>query len=560
MKAIPRYVIGALVCATVISAHAASAAIKPASIFTDNAVLQQKQAIPVWGTADPNEPIVVAINGQSANTVADAKGAWSVKLKPVPAGGPYTLTITGTPTDSVTLNNILVGEVWVCGGQSNMEYPLKGWVQPAFTKDAIPTAADPMLHFINVRKQIGITPQSSIAGTWLAATPETVPDLTAVGYFFGRDLRKALNVPVGLINDNWGGTPAEAWTSREALQAVPELKGYLDSEAAYQVNYPKMLDDYNAKLEKYNADNAKFKADVDAAKAAGTAVPTNAPQAPRKPAEYEKWPNGATHLYNGMIAPIIPYGIRGAIWYQGESNGASGYLYKTLFPTMISDWRARWGEGDFPFLFVQLAPFMAMRTDPQPPGANSWADLREAQRLTLAALKNTGMAVITDTGDVKDVHPRRKEVVGARLALVARAQVYGQNVESAGPTFAGISVEGTKVRVKFTHAAGLKTIEVHDGTDDGPVVATAAKLVGFEVAGSDMVYYAADAAIDGSNVVVSSDKVTAPVAVRYGWANYPIVNLSNAAGLPASPFKSDNWPWASQPKPPTPPAAPAAAK
>ncbi|HEY3330018.1 MAG TPA: sialate O-acetylesterase [Capsulimonadaceae bacterium] len=534
---------------------AAGAAVKPASIFTDNAVLQQKQPVPVWGTADPNEPIEVIINGQSVKTVADATGAWSVKLKAIPAGGPYTLTINGTPSDTVTLNNILVGEVWICGGQSNMEYPMKGWVQPAFTKDAIPTSADPQLRYLSVAYTVGITPKSAVGGVWQVATVDTVPNLSAVGYFFARELRKSLGVPVGLINDNWGGTPAEAWTSREALETVPSLKRYLDEEASYPARFTKMMDDYNAKLEKYNADKAKFDADVATAKANATPVPTNAPQSPRKPATYETWPNGASHLYNGKLAPVIPYGIRGAIWYQGESNGGSGFEYKTLFPTMIADWRARFGQGNFPFLFVQLAPHMGMNTTPLPKTAGSWAELREAQRLTLQASPNTGMAVITDIGDVKDVHPRRKEQVGVRLALIAKATVYGdKKIEYSGPVLDKIKTEGSKVRVSFTHADGLKSIDVHDATDDGPQVAFANKLVGFEVAGDDGVYAAADAVIDGKTVVLSSPNVTAPVSVRYGWANYPIANLSNGAGLPASPFKTDNWPWGSEPKPQLAPA------
>ncbi|MDR3708110.1 MAG: sialate O-acetylesterase [Capsulimonadaceae bacterium] len=532
--------------------QSAYAAITPGPLFTDNAVLQQELPIPVWGTADANEPITVSMNGQTVTTTADAAGAWSVNLTPMPAGGPYTLTITGTPADTITLKNILVGEVWICSGQSNMQYPLSGFkVAPELTiyaKVAIPTSADPMLHFAIVSNTIGITPRRTVGGAWQEAKPETVGNLTAVGYFFGRDLRKALGVPVGLIHVNWGGTSAEAWTSKEALQAVPELRHLVDEEAAYPDQYPKLLADYNTKLDAYNTAKAKYQADADAAKAAGTPFTAKAPTPPRRPPTYEHWPNGAAHLFNGMIAPLIPYGIRGAIWYQGENNGGRGYEYKTLFPTMIADWRARWGEGDFPFYFVQLAPFMGINKAPVAPGANTWADLREAQRLTLTALPNTGMAVITDLGASSDVHPRRKEPVGDRLALIARAQVYGENVEYSGPVLDSVKITDSKVEIQFTHAAGLKSIDVHDADDDGPVVATADKLVGFEVAGSDGNYFAADATIDGNSVVVSSASVSAPVAVRYGWANYPVANLANAAGLPASPFKFDNFPWASGPK------------
>ncbi|MDR3708111.1 MAG: sialate O-acetylesterase [Capsulimonadaceae bacterium] len=545
MTKIQRQVCGVAAMLAALALQPANATIVPAPLFTDNAVLQQKLPIPVWGAADAKEPITVAINGQTAKTVADASGAWSVKLSPIAAGGPYTLTITGTPNDTVTLNNILVGEVWICGGQSNMEFPLSRATTYATAQAA---ANDPLLRYANVVHTVGLTPQKTVSVSWTIATPDTVGRTTAIGYFFARDLRAALKVPVGIINDNWGGTPAQAWTSKESLEAVPCLHHYLVEEDLYPSSYPLALLNYDNAIEKYNENKTKLKAALEAAKAAGTPPPA-LPQPPRKPDAYDRWPGGAAHLYNGMIAPVAPYGIRGAIWYQGEANGGSGYEYKTLFPTMISDWRKTWGEGDFPFLFVQLAPYMAIKSEPLPKGANGWPDLREAQRATLSILPNTGMAVITDLGNSTDIHPRRKEPVGDRLALIALAQTYGQNVEYSGPVFDGIKVERSKVRVRFTHASGLKTIDVHDGFDDGPIVAPAAKLAGFEVAGKDGVYYAADtAAIDGNAVVVSSSSVKSPVAVRYGWANYPIANLSNGAGLPASPFKSDNWPWASAPK------------
>ncbi|HEY3328645.1 MAG TPA: sialate O-acetylesterase [Capsulimonadaceae bacterium] len=533
-----------------------NAAITPGSLFTDNAVLQQKIPVPVWGTADPNEPIVVTINGQTAKTTADDKGAWTVKLKPIPAGGPYTLTITGTPADTVTLNNILVGEVWICGGQSNMQYPVKGFIPGSLTTDAIAKATDPMIHFVNVSNTIGITPQTSVKGNWQEANPNTVGNLSAVGYFFGRDLRKALGVPIGLIHDNWGGTPAEAWTSKEALDAVPDLKHYVDEEASYTTRYPKMVEDFDARMVTYNADKAKFDAAVADAKTNGTPVPTNAPRKPNMPNAYERWPSGAGHLYNGMIAPIAGYGIKGTIWYQGEANGGRGWEYKTLLATMITDWRKKWGQGDFPFLFVQLAPFMSLTPTPLPRNANGWPDLREAQRQVSLTLPNTGMAVITDQGDIRDIHPQRKEPVGVRLALIARATVYGEKgIEYSGPMFDSLKVEGSTARVKFTHATGMKAIEIHDVKDDGPLIASAEKVLGFEVAGADQVYYAADAKIDGTSILVSNPNVTIPVAVRYGWANYPVANLSNGAGLPATPFKSDNWSWASGPKDPAPAAA-----
>jgi len=391
--------------------------------------------------------------------------------------------------------------------------------------------ADPLLHFAMVKNNVGLAPLSTADAQWKEVRPDTAGWLSATGYFFGRELRKTLNVPVGIINDNWGGTPAQAWMSRGALEANPDFKHYLDEEAAYAESYPRMLDNFNAKQASYLA-----------SKAAGT-VGT----APAKPDEPAKWKAGAAHLYNGMIAPVIPYGIKGAIWYQGESNAGRAFEYRTLFPALIADWRKNWGEGEFPFLYVQLAPTYAI--SPKPVDGSGWAEIREAQRLTLATVPNTAMAVITDVGDQNTVHPKRKEPVGHRLALAARALVYMENTECTGPVLRGASVDGSKIRVSFTHAQGLHAIEVHDVADNGPMLAGADKLAGFEIAGADRKYHAADAAIDGTSVVVSSPDVPTPVAVRYAWANYPVANLSNGAGLPASPFKTDDWPWSTQPKP-----------
>ena len=549
MQIVRRKIFGVMGLVSLFAAIApstANAKITPGPLFTDNAVFQQKQPIPVWGKADPNEPITVSINGQSAKTTADANGAWSVKLKAIPAGGPYTLTITGTPGDTLTLKNILVGEVWLCGGQSNMQY----CIGEAFGHDSSlkNSLADPMLHFVMIPHVVALTPQTTVEGGWQEASDHMNNNLTAAGFYFARELRKTLGVPVGLINDNWAGQSAQSFTSREALQAVPELRHYLDREAAYATtDYPKALADYNARLDKYDVEKAKFEADTAAAKAASSPLSTSPPKTPWKPTPPDQWLGGATRLYNGMIAPIIPYGIRGALWYQGESNVSEAWDYKTLLPTMVQDWRKRWGQGDFPFLVVQLAPHKNISSTPQQ--KSGWAELREAQRLTVTALPNVGMAVITDLGDQKNIHPARKRPVGERLARIARAQVYGEkNLEYTGPVFESIQVEGANVRVKFTHADGLKAIDVHDVSDDGPIVASADKLVGFELVGSDGQYFTADAAIDGTSVVVANASVTVPVSVRYGWAEYPVANLSNAAGLPASPFKTDNLPWSTAPK------------
>jgi len=355
-------------------------------------------------------------------------------------------------------------------------------------------------------------------------------------------------VPIGLIDDCTSGTMAQAWTSKEALQAVPMLRHYVTEEDLATADYPAQLDAYHQAVTKFQSDLAAFNASADAAKAAGGPVPANPPKPPVPPVESARWPNGAAHEFNGMIAPIIPYAMRGVIWYQGESNAPQAYEYETLFPTLIADWRSRWQEGDFPFLYVQAAPYMNIRTNPMPNDAGGWQELREAQRHTLSVAPNTGMAVITDLGDSKTAHARRKEPVGERLALLAEALVYGKSVESSGPQFEYATPEGATMRVKFSHATGLKTIDVHDGSDAGPLIASEGTVTGFELAGPNGRYVMANAVIDGETVVVSSPKVTQPVGVRYGWANYPVVNLANSAGLPASPFKSDPWPLASQSK------------
>ncbi|HEY3328737.1 MAG TPA: sialate O-acetylesterase [Capsulimonadaceae bacterium] len=527
-----------------VSGPSSSAAVKPSSLFTDNAVLQRGVQIPVWGTADPGQKITVALDGPSMTTTADSSGAWSVKLPSHTAGGPFTLTIA-SGSETVTLKNVLVGEVWLCGGQSNMFYPLNGFPNNPLTRAAIPLATDPLLHIAVVAPTIGDTPQTSVAVSWQTATPETVPTFSAVGYFFGRDLRKALGVPVGLIESCIGGTSAEAWVSREALQNVPSLSHYLSELDDYTAKYPAQLQKYNDAKAVNDAAMVKWKAEADAAKAAGSPPPPNRPRWIAPPLEPAKVFNVSTRLFNGMISPLIPYGIKGAIWYQGEANWNQGWDYKTLLPTLISDWRNRWGEGDFPFLYVQLPGFNAVVDTP---GTSWFAEVREAQRLTLAASPNTGMVTINDLGDQKDIHPYRKEPVGRRLALAARAVAYGQKVEYSGPAFSKLDIEGAKAIVTFTHADGLHTEAIHDSADDGPVVAPADKVTGFAIAGTDLKYYAAEAVIQGVTVILTSPNVPTPVSVRYGWAQYPLANLVNSSGLWASPFRTDSATFISAPK------------
>ena len=569
------------VAAIIAASPATRAAIKPASMFTDNAVLQQQMPVPVWGTADPNEAITVAINGATATTTAAADGKWSVKLPPLKAGGPWTMTITGSAADSITLSNVLVGEVWVCSGQSNMEFGIR---LVADSEKAIVGANDPQIRLFNAGNALAFAPQSSSPGDWAVCSPDTLRKngawggFSAVGYYFGRDLKQALNVPIGLIQAARGGTMAALWTSREGLSGNPVLKYYVDQYDAEVAAYsdalkpsassaPNLKALYAAAKAKYDTDNgpalakyaadvdaakAKYLADADAAKAAGQAAPPGPvlPRRPRLPLAPHDFSAQAdpTQLFNGIVNPLIPYAIRGVVWYQGESNSggdgsypARSFEYQTLFPTLIADWRSHWGEGDFPFYFVQIAGYTPPAPRPTPFG---WAETREAQRLASLKGPNTGMAVITDLGDSKNVHPKRKELVGDRLALIARALTYKQPIEYSGPQFAALKIDGAKARVSFTHAAGMTAGSVIDGS--GAAVASPDKLVGFEVAGADQKYYPADAAFEGNDVVVSSPDVPTPVAVRYGWANFPVANLQNSAGLWASPFKTDDWLWASR--------------
>lgn len=579
MKAIRRSVPFAIALAIVLPA-VARASIKPASLFTDNAVLQRNMPIPIWGTADPNEPVTVSVAGQRATTRADLSGVWSLTIKPLSAGGPYTMTIAGAPGDVITLSNVLVGEVWVCSGQSNMEFGIR-LAQDG--EKAIAGADNPEIRIFNAGNQLAFIPQSSCPGKWAVSSPETLRasgvwgGFSAIGYFFGRDIQAAEKVPVGLIQATRGGTMAAPWTSREALSDVPSLKYYVsqyDADVAYygdslkpeNASQPVLKALFAAAKRKYDLDNApvlaQYNADVDAAKANYAAAvdaaraagqpappPRILPRRPRLPLAPHDFSSQAeaTQLFNGIISPLIPYAIRGVIWYQGESNGggdgsypARSWEYKTLFPTMIADWRSHWREGDMPFYFVQLAPYDVPAPHQTPDG---WAEVREAQRLTAATMPSTAMAVITDLGNSRNVHPKRKEAVGDRLALIARALTYGEKIEYSGPVYTGFKVEGSHIRVSFSHAAGLHAGIVTD--EDGAALAAPDKLAGFAVAGADRKFYPADATISGAEVVVSSPAVSAPLAVRYGFANFPAANLQNDAGLFASPFKGDDWPWSS---------------
>lgn len=485
------------------------AAVTVPNIFGDHMVVQAGQAVPVWGKADPGEKVTVWLGGRSASTTAACCGKWMVKVPPVKAEGAVELTISGRD-NTLVFRDVLVGEVWAGSGQSNMQWPVKA------SRDAeteIAQADYPQIRLFHVERKVAGEPQDNCNGTWMVCTPENIPEFSAVLYFFGRTLHEELKRPVGLIHTSWGGTPAEAWTSRCTLSSHPDLKCLVDQWDDTVQKYPAAMEKYKENLAAWEEAAAKAKAD-------GKPEPPK-PGEPRGP----EHPHRASGLYNAMIAPIVPYGIRGAIWYQGESNAGRAYQYRELFPAMIEDWRAAWGQGDFPFYFVQLANFMARAPEP---GESEWAELREAQTMTLG-VKNTGMAVIIDIGEEKDIHPKNKQDVGKRLALNALAKDYGRDVAWSGPMYKRVHFKKGAAHLWFDHACGLST----QGN---------APLKGFAIAGADRKFVWADARIEGKKVVVSSPQVPNPVAVRYGWANNPECTLTNASGLPASPFRTDKWP------------------
>jgi sialate O-acetylesterase len=514
-----------LICGVVLAiASTLHAEVKVNSLFTDGAVLQQGVEIPVWGTAKDGENVVVDFDGQTARTVAQ-NGKWMVRLKSHAAGGPYTMTIAGE--NQVTVKNILVGDVWVCSGQSNME-----WVLSRIPKIAeeVSRADYPKIRMLTVPAKSAIAPEEDVNGIWEECSPKTAPRFSAVGYFFGRDLYKAKGVPVGLINSSVGGTQAQAWTSLSGLEAEKELSSYVNAIGRVTASYPKdsqtyseQLAEYNLKLipweqkrSAFNEEIKKWNAENNKAIAAGKIPPVRPqniegpPRAPRA-----AWQGFPTVLYNGMIAPLQPYAIKGVIWYQGESNRFNPMEYRTLFPRLITDWREKWGQGSFPFLFVQVAPYKEM-----PP------EIREAQLLSWQKTPNTAMVVTTDVGESNNIHPAQKEPVGVRLALAARALAYGEEIEYSGPIYESSKVEGNRLILSFTHiGSGL--------------LAKGGELKGFTIAGQDKNFLPAQAEIRGENVIVYNESVSNPTSVRYAWENVPDVNLFNKEGLPASPFRSD---------------------
>lgn len=488
-----------------LSAGSSLAEVRLHALFTDHAVLQQGREIPVWGWADDGEKVIVEFRDQQVETVAD-DGRWMVRLDAETAGGPDVLVVRGN--NVLVVKDVLVGEVWLASGQSNMQWAMRQTYQP---ESAIENSENPNLRLFYVPRVQSDEPTENVDAAWTHSNPETTPGFSAVAYYFGRSLQESLGVPVGLVHTSWGGSPAEVWMSREALSGNADYKRDI-------------LDDYDTKRAEFETRLQDWEKRRDAAKAAGNEFDERRPNGP-----YWK----PTALYNAMIAPLVPYAVQGAIWYQGESNAGRAFQYRSLFPDMIRNWRDDWQQGQFPFLFVQLAPWDKNRRRPveeivATPVDSDWAELREAQLLTTKVLDNAGMAVITDLGDKDDIHPMKKEDVGNRLAIAARGIAYGENLVYSGPVYSGMQLDGDKVVLNFEHVgSGL--------------VAQGGNLTGFSIAGEDRKFVWANAEIRGNQVVVSRDSVERPIAVRYGWSDYPVVNLYNKEGLPATPFRTDNF-------------------
>jgi len=645
--------------AMVFSSLSTFAKISLPAVFTDNLVLQQNAEAPIWGKASANKNVKVTTSWDKKiyTTQAAGDGSWSVKVNtPAADNTPYNITISDGK--AVELKNILIGEVWICSGQSNMEMPLAGWGKVLDYEKEIAGANYPNIRLLHVKKAISSQPKDDVIlenGGWQECSPASIPNFSSVAYFFARNLQESLNIPIGLINTSWGGTIAETWASAGSLSAMPdftmavsEIQRYSDAEQeqmyitkmaewensvksmdkGYQgkvptfassdfkdaswktLNAPEMWDGQDTELSKFDGivwyrktvnipgnwagkdlklslglvddidvtffngeivgttqscDIERFYTVPGRLVKAGKAVITlkildtgglggingkteqvylslsdknkitlagdwkyekssALNELPATPVYSKNNPNRPTLLYNSMINGLVPYAFQGAIWYQGESNESRAYQYREVFPLMINDWRKQW-KKEFPFYFVQLANFMATGKEPE---ESNWAELREAQTRTLN-LGNTGMAVTIDIGDATDIHPKNKKEVGRRLALAARAQTYGEKIAYSGPMYQSYKMEGNQIRIAFKHTdGGLKT---NDGQP----------LKGFAIAGLDHKFHWADAKIEGNDIVVSSKEIVFPVAVRYAWANNPSCNLYNGAGLPASPFRTDDW-------------------
>lgn len=649
----------ALCVLSVVSVLNATAEIKMSPLFTDNMVLQQKSDAPIWGTAEPKAKVTVKTswNKASYTAVADEAGKWMVKVSTPKAGGPYSMTVTEQGAQPITIKNVLIGEVWICSGQSNMQMPVKGnWAKVTNCDEEVANAKYPKMRLISVERLTSSKPEDNFTtygNGWMECSPENVAEFSATAYFFGREIHKKRGVPVGLIHTSWGGTTIEAWMSKEALAGVKDL----GSQAEMVSGWPATREERRAKSqgavdawnrlsntfddafvqfsdfseEKFDDsrwDNMKLPGnlervysgfdghvlvrrtvDIPAAWAgkeikmhiggvddkdftyfngtqiggeqgwnkarvytiAGNLVKEGKTTVairimdksgnggisgndqsfylegpdgskislagnwkskkdadyscmPARPVNMYNEPYWSTVLYNAMIAPLVPYSIKGAIWYQGCSNDDRAYQYQDLMRLLIADWRDKWGY-DFPFYITQLANYTKRQTQPT---ESTWAELREAQLMAARTVPNTGMAVTIDIGEANDIHPRNKQEVGRRLALQALNKTYGMQVACSGPVYESYEIDGNVIRLKFSSVAG-------------GLVVKGDKLEGFTIAGADHKFHWAEAKIVGNCIEVSCKDVPRPLAVRYAWAHNPLGNLYNTTGLPASPFRTDSW-------------------
>jgi len=506
----------------VASAAPALADVKLSSVFGDHMVLQQNASVPIWGTASPGEKISIALGDASETVTASPDGKWMVRFKDLKPGATLTMTVHGK--NKLEVHDILVGEVWLASGQSNMEMMLghDNWErQPwgVIGEDAEIAAANwPQIRIYTVKRWMTNSPQSELqGGEWQVVTPQVAPTLSAVGYFFARELHKDLKVPVGILLSSYGGSAAEAWIQRDALESKPDLHFILDQ-------FEKARTDFKTN----DAGRLKFAAALEKWLATTNQAMLDGKKLPRRPVDPDPEQNNHNPcvLFNAMIAPLVPYAVHGVIWYQGESNGPTARHYRDIMALLIGNWRQLWGEGDIAFITTQIAGWGAQSIDPTTD--HPTAIIRDEQRRLLNVVTNIGMAVTIDIGDPANIHPKNKQEVGRRLALIAKAKVYGETNEYSGPLYDSMNVEDNVIRLHFTHS-------------ESGLTAAGGNLVGFTIAGEDKKFYWADAKINSDMVLVSSPEVPHPVAVRYSWGAHPMWSLFNRAGLPASPFRTDNW-------------------
>ncbi len=500
-----------IVTTLILSSFAVHAEVKLPDVLGDSMILQQKQLVPIWGTADAGETVTITFGKQKKTVVADGNGKWRVDLKNLEASlTAQTLTIAGKNT--IELKDILVGEVWLVSGQSNMQRLLR---ETANGDEVQKQANHPNIRLFNVSREVAFKKKAGKLGIWQPTTPESVAEFSAAGYYFGVELERELKVPIGLINSSYGGSQAEAWTPVEYLNANPDLKATVERTKIWDEERPRVKVEYAAAI-------AKWREDSDKAKASG-AKPSPSPGVPDALRDYRV----ASSIYDGMIAPLMPFAIKGAFWYQGESNEARAEQYNILLPVMIKSWREHWGEGVFPFGIIQLPNY---RKPQDQPVDEAWSFVREAQRRTFVTTPNSGLIVTIDIGEANDIHPKNKLDLGKRMATRALKDVYNKKL-SDSPEYEKAEFKSGKIILTFTNAG--KGLKIRDGD----------KLEEFAIAGADQKFVWAQAKIVGKNKVeVWSDKVTKPIAVRYAFNNNPRrPNLTNDSNLPAAPFRTDDW-------------------